>query len=312
MQRVENNILDMECSILLSGELQIFQLAKKLDIFAVAMPLIRKSKVEIYIFFPEEASQKLENRIFLEQYHAKLSNKTWSIFVTSDEISEILPFRELSTINSVYFETMYVQNGNFVVNFKFHNSDLQKVSRYVMDAISLSSPNVSVKLSYIGPSRSLMDTLKVISSKFMLYSVSFASKPPERNKQPDDNPLGLKWTRFLRFPSEEQNIHGIYKISGEPVSMRGVNIISEKNGIYEAVTSNTVLKELALESNAVPLARFCENQEFDGDFMISSFITMESHLHTFITLIDELSTKFSDWYIYIERIVPVLDLAVND
>ncbi|MEM0155101.1 MAG: hypothetical protein QW597_00650 [Thermoplasmataceae archaeon] len=308
MDRIENNILDTECSIVVSGELQIFQLARKLDIFAVAMPLFRKTRVELYLFLPEEASQRLENRIFLEQYHAKLSSNTWSIFLTSDDLSEILLLNELSGISSVYLEPMYLKEGNLAIDFKFHNSDLKKVSELVLDAVSISNTNISVKLNYIGPSRNVREALNTISSHFMLYAVSFACKPPERNKRAEDNPLGLKYTRFLRFPTEEENLHGIYRISGTPVSMNGVTIISESEGIYEAVTSNDVLMELSLKSNALPLARFSESQTLDGNIMIASFVTMESHLHTFVTLLDELSKKFQDWNIYIERIIPIKEL----
>ena len=298
----------MECSISVSGNLEMFQLSRKLQIFAIAMPLIRQNKSEIYLFLPEAASQQLENRIFLEKYQAKLSNKTWSIFISGDKTWDILPLVQLSAINSVYFETMYMENGVFTINFKFHSSDLQKVSGYIMEAVSSGSQNISISLTYIGPRKDVANSLKMISSHFMLFSVTFASKPPEQNKLIEDNPLGLEWKRYLRFPSEEENIHGLYQIRGKPYSRKGVETVSETDGIYEAVTTNPMLNEFALMANSQYLARFSENQQFDGSVLLSSFVTMESHLHSYISLIDNLNRKFKEWSIYVERIVPIADI----
>lgn len=308
MERLENDILDMECNLSVTGNLQMFQITKKFHIFAPAMPLIRKKKAEIYFFLPEESSQNVERRIFLEKYQAKLSNKTWFILISSDLVGDILPLVQLSEIKSVYFETMYMHDGVFTINFKFHSSDIKPVSGYVMEALSSSTPNLSIKLTYMGSRKSVEDALKVISSHFMLYSVTFASRPPSQNKLIEDNPLGLEWRRFIRFPGEEENIHGLYKIKGKPHSLNGVNVISEANGIYETVTTNPVLNEFALMANSQSLARFCENQEFDGNILMSSFVTMESHLHSYISLVDELNRKFKDWSIYIERVIPVSDI----
>ncbi|OWP56915.1 MAG: hypothetical protein B2I17_03435 [Thermoplasmatales archaeon B_DKE] len=308
MERIENVILDMECSISVSGTLEMFQLSRKLQIFAMAMPLIRKNKVEIYLFLPEEASKQLENRIFLEKYHAKLSNNTWVIFLSDDIVADILPLSKVAMINSVYFETMYMENGIFNLNFKFHGSDLQAISSNVMQLISAGGSNLSISMNYMGPRRSVSDSLRIISSHFMLFSVSFISRPPAPNKLLEENPLGLVWSRYIRFQSEEENLHGLYQIKGKPFSMKGVNTINESEGIYETITTNPVLKEFALMANAQSLARFSENQQFDGTVLLSSFITMESHLHSYISLIDSLKEKFHDWSIYIERVVPVADL----
>jgi len=308
VERLENYILDMECNLSITGNLQMFQISKKFQIFAPAMALIRKNKAEIYFFLPEESSQNVENRVFLEKYQAKLSNKTWFILMRSDIVGDILPLVQLSDIKSVYFETMYMNDGVFTINFKFHSSDLKTVSNYIMEALSSSTPNLSIKLAYMGSSKSVKDSLRIISSHFMLYSVTFASKPPSENKLIEENPLGLEWRRFIRFPSEEENIHGLYKINGKPYSLNGVNVISGADGIYETVTTNPVLNEFALMANSRSLARFCENQEFDGKILMSSFVTMEGHLHSYISLVDELNGKFKDWSIYIERVIPVSDL----
>ena len=299
----------MECNLSVTGNLQMFQISKKFQIFAPAMPLIRKNKAEIFFFLPEESSQNIERRIFLEKYKAKLSNKTWFILISSDNLADILPLVQLSEIKSVYFEMMYMQEGVFNINFKFHSSDIKTVSSYIMEALSSSTQNLSIKLAYMGSRKSVEDSLRVISSHFMLYSVTFASKPPSQNKLIEENPLGLEWRRFIRFPSEEENIHGLYKIMGKPHSLNSVNVISEADGIYETVTTNPVLNEFSLMANSQSLARFCENQEFDGNILLSSFVTMESHLHSYISLVDELNKKFKDWSIYIERVIPVSDIT---
>ncbi len=299
----------MECNLSVTGNLQMFQISKKFQIFAPAMPLIRKNKAEIFFFLPEESSQNIERRIFLEKYQAKLSNKTWFILISSDNLADILPLVQLSEIKSVYFEMMYMQEGVFNINFKFHSSNIKTVSSYIMEALSSSTQNLSIKLAYMGSRKSVEDSLRVISSHFMLYSVTFASKPPSQNKLIEENPLGLEWRRFIRFPSEEENIHGLYKIMGKPHSLNSVNVISEADGIYETVTTNPVLNEFSLMANSQFLARFCENQEFDGNILLSSFVTMESHLHSYISLVDELNKKFKDWSIYIERVIPVSDIT---
>ncbi len=308
MERLENDILDMECNLSVTGNSQMFQISKKFQIFAPAMPLIRKNKAEIYFFLPEESSPNVERRIFLEKYQAKLSNKTWFILISSDLVEYTLPLVQLSEIKSVYFETMYMHDGVFTINFKFHSSDIKTVSTHILEALSSSTPNLSIKLTYMGSRKSVEDSLRIISSHFMLYSVTFASKPPSQNKLVEENPLGLEWRRFIRFPSEEENIHGLYKIKGMPHSLNSVNVISEVDGIYETVTTNPVLNEFALMANSQSLARFCENQEFDGNILMYSFVTMESHLHSYISLVDELNRKYKDWSIYIERVIPVSDI----
>ena len=308
MERLENDILDMECNLSVTGNSQMFQISKKFQIFAPAMPLIRKNKAEIYFFLPEESSPNVERRIFLEKYQAKLSNKTWFILISSDLVEYTLPLVQLSEIKSVYFETMYMHDGVFTINFKFHSSDIKTVSTHILEALSSSTPNLSIKLTYMGSRKSVEDSLRIISSHFMLYSVTFASKPPSQNKLVEENPLGLEWRRFIRFPSEEENIHGLYKIKGTPHSLNSVNVISEVDGIYETVTTNPVLNEFALMANSQSLARFCENQEFDGNILMYSFVTMESHLHSYISLVDELNRKYKDWSIYIERVIPVSDI----
>lgn len=282
-----SNLLDKQCSISFTSNYRIFDISRKFGIAAPAIMLMNGTEPMIHFYIEKGAEKYREVKIFLDSLETKDILGNWVVSSRSDRYEELNAVSDVTKVPSVILDTIYLRNGYLNVSFRFHSRFINEISAVLGKYMRRFS---NLNISKLGPAQSLMDILRETS---LYVPLSLVGTLNVNRETAEDNPLGSKWIRELKFTSADGLIHAVYKCENpQDVDKNKVTEISEKDGIYEAVTRSDLVSFYAEKTNGDLISSFSRTHECDGKRMIANSVFPSSYVRNYLEIINQARTKF--------------------
>ncbi|MEM0155704.1 MAG: hypothetical protein QW597_03775 [Thermoplasmataceae archaeon] len=283
-----NNILDKQCLISFTNDYQLFEISRKFSISAAAKVMVDKEGPAIFFYMEKGAERYREVKIFLESLNARDLPGNWVVSSSKDRYEELNLLFEIVKIPSVIIDHVFLHNGYVSMGIRFHSAFSSQVSSILGKYLGMFPGMNILKL---GPAPSLIDVLRGIS-EFVPLSIVGTLNVLERETF-EENPLGLRWIRELKFASSDGLVHAVYKCDNPKVKdSNKVTVISEKDGIYEVTTRDDLVNFYADKTNSDMVSSFSRTQLSDGNTTIANSLFHRSYLRNFLEIINESRERF--------------------
>ena len=285
--------LDYQCSFSLNGSYPILSVAKKIGLKCLASIFLRKKRVELRFYLPFVDENNREIRILLETSKARKVAGVWIIYTNDSSFPELGFFRKLLENTSSVMDYCFLVDGEFQVNFRFNSIDLKEVSRALLGFVKFSE--LDFKINYLGESPGLGKVLSSLNSLEPLSVIEFSGLPPAEELTIENNPMGKKWVREVRFITDEDRISAIYRTDEDVDGRLYRKKIGE--GIYEAYTTNSLIKAIAVSSMEKSIPTISRIQSIDGDTFDMVFVIPVAYQKHFLSVMADISERFENWHL---------------
>ena len=287
--------LDMQCILTLDLDVDLFNAAKKFNIYAEGSLSINNGGIDLYAYIPVQGPLSREVEIFISRYpHTKLEN-AYSLKIDRDQCGDLVKLRDLLLLKSVIIDDVYFSGGLLYVIFRFHSSQLKNVSDFILKT-KQQIPRVVPE--YLGKSPGLLKILGQIDNRIPLYYISLDTTPPPSQLDHHNNPLGIpSWTREIEYLSGGKIGAIYYTPSAIQVDMEKVEVISERDGVFRVFSENPILEFLAEKMSRMPIMAINRAQRFEKSRLKMDVILPEIYASTYLDIVSESTEKFPEWEI---------------
>jgi hypothetical protein len=285
------NVLDFQCHIILRNHYQVLMLSEKIGFTCSASMFIRKDLVELRFYIASADENNREMRILLETSRARKVDGVWIIYTNSKHFPELESLKELIKLDSVVMDYFLLKDGLFHVNFRFHSSDLRKVSNLLLGFSN--SLGAEFQIEYLGKNEGLMSIISKLNRVDPLSYLSFEGVIPENEKSPLNNPVGDQWIREIRYISDSEQISSIYSMEGKVKSPSSVKELGPH--IYEATTKNQVINDISKKSIEKGVPTICRIQAIKGKTFTMEYVIPSYYQSHFMKIMSEIVETYPDW-----------------
>lgn len=153
-------------------------------------------------------------------------------------VVEFEHFKKIAGIPSVVPGGFYLKNGLVYADFRFHHTSLDRVNSSIRDIVGAKN---KIKLSYLGTSSDLVETLESIDKRIPLRMIKFAYKPDKDYFNNDDlsrEPIAEAKLFANGMQSEYDIVYYAARATSEGTA------IDEKASIYEAKFKTSYMRNL--------------------------------------------------------------------
>ncbi len=285
--------LDMQGILTLDLDMELLNAAKKFNVYAEGSLSLNNGGIELYAYIPTQKPLSREAEIFISRYpHNKLGN-TYSLKTDSNQCGDLMKLRDLLLIKSVMVDDVYYSGGLLHIIFRFHSSQLKKVSDFILRA-KRELPDLVPE--YLGRSPGLVKILNRIDSRIPLYYISLDTTPPASEINGDNNPVGVPtWTREIEYLSGGK-IGAIYYLSDSiEADNDRVDVISARDGVFRVFSANPILEFLSEKMSQLPIMAVSRSQRFEKTRLKMDVIPPEVYASPYIDIVSESIDEFPDW-----------------
>lgn len=204
------------------------------------------AKVSIYV---DQSHNAKIDRIFGKTTRTDKGNYEVYEMESKDIMSELQMFRKIAKIPSVVPVGLYVRDGLVFAEFRFHNSALNLMGDLIKE---INQAHNRLKLTFLGQSAGLMNTLERVNSKIPLSFINFSFVPNHDYIAPfklEEKPVA----ELKIFSNGLNSEYDIVHYGTEPA--QGTAAQSITNGIYETKLRTTFMRHFndKIRENKVPL-----------------------------------------------------------
>jgi hypothetical protein len=286
-----NKALDYRCRFSLKGDYPILSVSRKIGLKCPASVFLRKGMVELrfYISVADESNRDL--RILLETSKARKIDGVWIIYSNDRVYPELKIFRELLENTSAVMDYYFLQDGEFEVNFRFSSMDLKKISQILLGFSRFDE--MDFKINYLGENPGLTWVLENLNAVEPITVIGFTGHAPEVERTPENNPMGERWIREVRYISDDEQISAVYLTEKEIPEKQYRRKLG--NNLYESSTRNSMMNaisKISLKSSVPTVSRVqaVDGEKFDMEFVIPSLYQRQ-----FLKVMSEVTESFPDW-----------------
>lgn len=287
--------LDFQCHIVLRNHYPIFLLSEKIGLTCSASVFLRKEHVELRFYISSADENNRDMRIMLETSKARKMEGVWVIYTNSRHFPELNGLKEIIQQKSVVMDYYLLKRGAFHVNFRFHSSELGKISDLLLGFSK--SMEAEFQIEYLGRNTGLENIISSLDAIEPLSFLSFQGVTPESEKSPGNNPVGEEWMREIRYISDSDLISSIYSMKGEIRNKSAVHKIAE--GIYEASTRNEVINDISRICIEKGIPTICRIQALSGKTFTMEYVIPSYYQNHFMKIMAEILAGFEDWNFHI-------------
>lgn len=293
--------LDMQCVITISNEFPIERFSREFKLFIPGTTIIGEDKVGLLYYLPDLADEKRDVSIFLRSFKARKNNDTWIIYTNSKVFPQLNFFKELVSIPSIVFDTMYLEDGVHNFFFRFHHNYTHEVSKTLLGPMAPESMSVE----YFGKSGGIASVIDRIKEKQNISCIKVRSKPPDEETKEKRNPIQAgKWFREVKANFSKVNVRSVYFVDEQLKKLDDNNVveISRDEGIYEAKTENSLLSFLSQISDEIPLPSIRRTQYYDGHSFTMNSIIPEHFKKEYLNKVSKSIDMFPEWEIILTKV----------
>jgi|GEM_PF-3487140 hypothetical protein len=285
--------LDMELSFSILSKNPLASFADKFHIFSLSNWIFRNAMFELYYIIPVSETVTNEMRMFLEGMGARRKGEVWVIFRGTEAAPRITIMKHLLDVESIVLNYSYLAGNMVNFNFRFHSSQIQKVSDAIM---RLTENSVEFKNLVITKSNGLVSLINFISQRTPLCYTRFIAEV----SQPTAHSLGSAadyiWEREARFQTDDSGLRSLFFLEGNQTDfdVRGFSEISRKDGIFTSSLTWPMLDfytKLALE---FPIPVISRTQKFSPEGIFLDTFLPVSNLDDHLRVANGTRLQFPD------------------
>ena len=253
---------------------------------------------EINLFVKKTEEMQREMVIFLNQSKAMEMNNIYrvkSIARKNFTLTEMA--RKLLVIPSVMLSSFSISKGQYRMEFLFHDSQIDDVSKVILQELIEKS---DVKVEYLGPSGGFRESIRRITDRTKLTLIGIETDPPEEELKMERNPMGTEWVRIEKTPIGRGNINGIYFTNEKPQREDVKEIVPGK--VYFAATENNFIRgmDALMSENRIPCisrVNILKGRKFYVITAVPDIFAGE-----YIHVARQVATSFDKWNLKIFRV----------
>ncbi len=294
--------LDMRLVLSYNGNLPIAEFSRNRAMSFQAGLMLGEKTVDISCFIPDDLEQNREVSIFLAQNELKRLNRN---FILNFSFDEPVIFNALANIvklfNSVVIDNLVLANGVYYLSFRFHSSELNKISGTI---IKYSSEVERIGIDYLGANPGIGHIAKEAKSLTSLVSVSMEMTPPKEFMDTGQMKiLGSEWSSEARYMSSTNSFSQIVltKDSISEPEKHGINVIDAKGNLYEMNIKIPLLGHYFQKCYDSRIIRIRRTLNYNEGKMFASIIVPEITSADLLRVIADTRAKYTDWNLFISE-----------
>ena len=257
------------CVVSISGDSSLLEYSGRHGIYA---PIIaRKVGNHMILTMLMKKARDVDRftTLFPRVFNGEEKGDSWLIKFPLKSFPELSIIDEINKIPSVIMQNLYLQNGKFMFDIRFHRSRSSEVSSIIMD--HLADDDGKIALESFTLRSGAISFLTGMNSKVPLtlitYSIpAFNEDPIERCLSSDDS--------IAEIEKKPGSNYRALIFSKSPITERDDLItISEEDNLYETWGDNPILREIRTignDNSILRLAHFLRVSE--GRLIVSVFI----------------------------------------
>lgn len=286
-----NRALDYRCRFSLKGDYPILAVSKKIGLKCPASVFLRKGMVELRFYLPVADESNRDLRILLETSKARKIDGVWIIYSNDKVYPELKIFRELLENTSAVMDYYFLKDGEFEVNFRFSSMDLKKISQILLGFSRFEE--IDFKINYLGENPGLAWVLQNLNAVEPITVIGFTGHAPEAERTQENNPMGERWIREVRYISDDEQISAVYLTEKEIPEKLYRRKLGEN--LYEASTRNSMMNAISRISLKSSIPTVSRIQSVDGEQFDMEFVIPSIYQRQFLKVMAEVTESFPDW-----------------
>jgi hypothetical protein len=289
--------------------------AEKTEKFGIESELgfiFEEEITEMNLFVKKTEEMQREMVIFLNQSKAMEMNNIYrvrSIARKNFKLTDVA--RKLLGISSVVLSSFSISKGEYRIEFLFHDSEIEDVSRVILQELAEKS---DVRVEYIGPSGGFRNSIKRITERTTLTLIGIETDPPDEELKLERNPMGSEWVRIEKTPLGKGDINGIYFTTEKPSRKDVTEIVPGK--IYFAATKNEFIREMDRLMGESRIPCISKINILKGRKFYTLTAVPDIFSGEYINIVRQVASSFDQWkpkifrvlnigeWIYKEKILP--------
>ncbi|MCL5803936.1 MAG: hypothetical protein AAE986_01515 [Thermoplasmataceae archaeon] len=204
-------------------------------------------------------------------------------------------FRNLLSVPSVVIDSVLITKGRRTIIFRFHDTDLQKISSLLTAPTKLRN----FSINFLMENKDKKYFINYIPSSTVLkYYELVTSVPPSSMNLVGDYVIatfGNNWYREVKYLLEDE-IHAVYYEKSSLIARSGqLKDISTSEKIYEMSFQNPMITHVFSETTKKMVSILGMQQRMVGKNFLMGMIIPEAVESEFQEILGDLAVKFKDW-----------------
>jgi len=270
---------------------QFKEISMKLNYKIMCSQVFNSDQMELVYYIPESLENKREVLMLIQMLKGEKVSGIWNIRFGEEENSDLKIISDFIKVPSAVLDTIFVYHGNYFAYMRFNNSDLEKVSKIMLENVALDE---EYSVESLDETKGTLSNIKNISEEIPLFVINVISDPPAKELEPHNNPMGKTWKRIIKSLSPDDLISAVY-VTDESVSIPEFPIINEEMHMYLGSVRNPLLVHLNREFNEKGIVTFSRIQSINNGLFTMSFIISADQVSQAIRIMGKMFSLFPEW-----------------
>ena len=285
--------LDMQCIIRYQGNTPVEDFSRKFEIPLIAGFVIKKDVVLVNYYMNGEIGERRDSRVFIDMFKGRRVGNMWSFYADSNVFPVVSIMKTLYDVPSVVYDGILLFSGAHELHFRFHSSNLEEVSDTVF---KIMAENVSISLSYFGPTNGLARLISTHTSKFplSLLTIKYRSVEPMA-----EHPYYLE-QKAITETGEARSV--IYLKKGDSIEAGG-KVFRCTELEYDEI--NELISTISSRDGYYPVCTISKIRRIFGGETVLEIILPNVMIGQMIDRIHKARLKFPDLLLHVVSVEPI-------
>ena len=255
--------LDRRCVIAIRQHGGIFDIISKLDMHVPAYVFYEGEKIYLQMFFQKTIKQNPALSPVLSRKDLVEKRSYNSISERINNVESMKVISKLLEVSSVALNNVYIIMGELFFDFRFHSSRLHEINDILSEVIGLGENFRMVKMTF---SRSLRERNEELHSSMPLAVVRYSVPVPQDSEiskyMKENHPDSVAEIEGSTATGSGNDVKVLFYTS-TPVLLKGIDIISERDHVYQLYVFEKTLAEGRRRGNEARIPRIAFFLTFD-------------------------------------------------
>ena len=227
------------CVISFSGNSPLFEYSRAHNLYAPVIMRRIDGSLFLTLLINGNAPTNNSAGFFLKKFNAKEGEGFWYVKYPLESFEGNKIIEQINDMPSVIMGYLYLKNGHFFADFRFHRSMSMKVSSLLMNCLEKNEESaIESIVSDSGEIQFLKEMNALIPLSLITYSI------PTVNDDPLEKCLYVNQGIGQAEKKAGTKYRTLIYTNSSPIEKDGVTTISEEDNIYEAEGNNPLLHEI--------------------------------------------------------------------
>lgn len=288
--------LDMRLVLSLEGSLPIAEFSRNRSMHFQAGLMLGEKTVDVSCFIPDDLEQNREVSIFLAQNKVRRMNRNFILNFSFEDPAVHNALTDIvTTMNSVIIDNLTLKNGVYYISFRFHSSEMTKISNEILKH---SSESNKIGINYLGKNPGINFIASEARSYTPLVGVSFETSPPKDFLNGKlMKALGDTWVSEARYMSNTEMSSYVVRTQeqiSEPEKY-GISVIDQESNLYGCEIFVPMLSNYLKKSYESRIIRMRRTLALEDGILKAGIIVPEITSSEILNVLSDTGREMPDW-----------------